>query len=171
MLCESCSKRNANFHFTKIVNGKIEEHHLCDICAIENNDFDKQFSFHKLFTSLFDGFEENKEESKIDIKCSNCNLSFKTFQETGKLGCSKCYDSFATYLEPIIKNIHGHTHHRGKVPKIGKPRLNFMKEVESLKVELEEAVKKEEFERAAIIRDEIKKVKDKIKNTGSDNND
>lgn len=169
MLCESCKKRAANFHFTKIINGQIEEHHLCDICAMENNDFDfdKQFSFHKLFTGIFDDNEESKETSKHDVTCSNCGLSFKKFQETGKLGCAKCYDEFSLYLEPIVKSIHGHGRHRGKVPKISEPRLNLIKEVEGLTTQLEEAVKKEEFERAAIIRDEIKKVKQKLQGIGS----
>lgn len=173
MLCESCNKRTANFHFTKIINGQIEEHHLCDVCAMENNDFDfdKQFSFHKLFTSLFDDNEESKEESKPDITCSNCGLSFKRFQETGKLGCAKCYDEFSIYLEPIVKSIHGHGRHRGKVPNASKPRLNLIKEVEGLNSQLEEAVKKEEFERAATIRDEIKKVKQKLQEARSGSND
>lgn len=164
MLCESCKKRPANFHFTKVINGQIEEHHLCDVCAMENTDFDfnKQFSFHKLFTSLFDDSGENKEQPKPDITCSNCGLSFKKFQETGKLGCSKCYDEFSIYLEPIVKSIHGHGRHRGKVPKISRPRLDLIREVEGLTSQLEEAVKKEEFEKAATIRDEIKNVRQKL---------
>ena len=172
MLCESCHKRVASFHFTKIVNGQIEEHHLCDICAKENTDFDfdNQFSFNKLFTNLF-GNNEIKEENLPDITCSNCGLSFKEFQETGKLGCAKCYDEFSLYLKPIVKSIHGHGRHRGKIPKSSRPKLNLIKEVEGLTTQLEDAVKKEEFERAAIIRDEIKKEKEKLQGIGSECND
>ena len=33
MYCENCHERPANVHFTKIVNGKKMEMHLCEYCA------------------------------------------------------------------------------------------------------------------------------------------
>lgn len=164
MLCDSCKTKTAKFHYTKIINGKMEELHLCESCAFENNemDMDNPFSIHKLFAGLFEDMKDQKQEPIEDIVCSNCGLSFSKFQKTGKLGCAQCYDEFSKYLVPIINGIHGHNHHIGKMPKRISPSISLKKEVEELTSRLEDAVKKEEFEKAAIIRDEIKKMKEKL---------
>jgi protein arginine kinase activator len=142
----------------------MEELHLCETCAIESQEFefDKPFSIHKLFAGLFENIQDVPKEKVEEIKCSKCGLSFSKFQKTGKFGCSNCYDEFSDVLQPIIIGIHGHNHHRGKVPKRTSPNIILKKEVEDLMLKLEEAVKKEEFEIAAVIRDEIKKVKEKL---------
>ncbi|WFA07690.1 UvrB/UvrC motif-containing protein [Tissierella sp. Yu-01] len=164
MLCDNCKKRNANFHYTKVINGKMEELHLCETCAFENQEMDlnNPFSIHKLFAGLFENKQDKQEENHKDITCSNCGLTFSKFQKTGKLGCMKCYDDFAEYLKPIINGIHGHNHHRGKSPNRSSPNIKLQKEIEELMIKLDDAVKKEEFEKAAIIRDEIKEVKAKL---------
>lgn len=163
MLCESCKNKEANLHYTKIINGKMEEIHLCENCAINNQDFDfdKPFSIYKIFANLFDPIQE-KPIDKSDIVCSNCGLSFSRFQTTGKFGCAECYDDFSEELKPIIKGIHGKGNHIGKIPKRTSPKIILKKEVEGLTEQLEDAVKKEDFEKAAIIRDEIRSVKDKL---------
>ena len=33
MLCEKCEKNQATFHYTEVVNGVKNEHHLCSECA------------------------------------------------------------------------------------------------------------------------------------------
>lgn len=162
MLCDSCKTKNAKFHYTKIINGKMEELHLCESCAFENNEIDNPFSIHKLFAGLFEDIKDQKEELVDDVVCSNCGLSFSKFQKTGKLGCANCYDEFSKYLVPIINGIHGHNHHIGKSPKRISPSIRLRKEVEELTLKLEDAIKSEEFEKAAIIRDEIKKMKEKL---------
>lgn len=164
MLCDNCKKRNANFHYTKIINGKMEELHLCEICAFENQDIDlnNPFSIHKLFSGLFESKHDKQSENYKEIVCSNCGLTFSKFQKTGKLGCAKCYDEFAIYLKPIINGIHGHNHHRGKSPNRLSPNIKLKREIEELMVKLDEAVKKEEYEKAAILRDEIKEAKARL---------
>ena len=163
MLCDNCKKREANFHYTKIINGKMEELHLCETCAFDSQEFDfyNPFSIHKLFSGLSID-KEDQEENLKDITCSNCGLAFSRFQKTGKLGCATCYKDFAEYLEPIINGIHGHNHHRGKGPKRKSPSIELQREIDNLNSKLIEAVKKEEFEEAAVLRDEIKEIRLKL---------
>ncbi len=165
MLCDKCKVNAAKLHYTKIINGKVEELHLCETCAIENQDFDMDnpFSIHKLFTGLFENIKDKSEESTEEITCSNCGLTLSRFKKTGKLGCAKCYEDFNEYLQPVIQGIHGHKHHIGKSPKRLSPDIKLQKDIEDLSVELEDAVKKEEFEKAAEIRDEIKRVKEQLR--------
>lgn len=165
MLCQSCNKNKATIHFTKIVNGNVEEKHICDACAKANNDFDFPFPFHKLFTGLLEISEPDQvEEQKFKkINCPNCGLDYGKFLESGKIGCAKCYEVFNNEIEILLKNIHGHSTHKGKVPLKSENKILQKREVESLKKELEENIKVENFEKAAVIRDEIKKINEKIK--------
>lgn len=161
MLCDSCGKNEAYIHYTKIINGKYKEEHLCEECALKNYDFDKTFSMNKLFTGLIDGFKDNLEFEK-EIKCDFCGLTYSRFSKEGKFGCSKCYDIFRDKLEPLIKGLHGHNIHRGKIPANSSDRIHLKRIEDNLVQELENAVKLEEFERAAEIRDELKRLRNTL---------
>ena len=52
MLCESCGKNEAYIHYTKIVNGKHSEVHLCEECALKHYDLDTSLDTGKLIQSL-----------------------------------------------------------------------------------------------------------------------
>lgn len=167
MLCDSCGKNEASLHFTKIINGKKEEKHLCDECAAENHDFDfdNPFSMNKLFAGLI----ENIQDSQVfdnDIRCECCGLTYEDFRKEGKFGCSKCYVVFKNKLDPLIKGLHGHNTHRGKIPSSAHGRIFLKREEDDLRIQLENAVKEEEFEKAAIIRDRLKDLKIKLDGYG-----
>lgn len=159
MICDSCGENKASLHYTKIINGKIEEKHLCEKCAGQSQDFyfDYPFSLNKLFTSLIGNIQDDEED--FYIKCETCGLTYKDFRKEGKFGCSQCYEVFKDKLDPLIKGLHGHTIHRGKIPKSAHKKIFLKREEDDLKIQLEKAVKEEEFERAAIIRDKLKDLK------------
>jgi protein arginine kinase activator len=159
MLCESCGENEAYIHYTKIVNGKLEEGHLCEECAFKSYDFDGGFNMNKLFTGLIDELKDTKSQDREELKCSFCGLSYSKFRKEGKFGCSKCYETFSDKLEPLIKGLHGYNIHRGKIPANSSARTFLKREEMNLELELENAVKMEEFERAAQIRDELKKLR------------
>lgn len=158
MFCDSCGKNEAYIHYTKIINGKYKEEHLCEECALKNFDFDGEFSMNKLFTGLIDGYKDNKEVEN-ELKCDFCGLTYSKFSQDGKFGCNQCYEIFKDKLDPLIKGLHGHNIHRGKIPINSSNRIHLKREEDNLKLELENAVKMEEFERAAEIRDELKKLR------------
>ncbi|MDX9917666.1 MAG: UvrB/UvrC motif-containing protein [Gudongella sp.] len=162
MLCESCKKREARVHYTGVINGVVEEHHLCEICAAGIQDtMGGKFPLHKLFDSL-----------NVDLVCPTCGLTYEKFKSTGKLGCPECYNAFGDELKGVIKGIHGHTQHRGKMPKRGFPKLKLIKDIDELTNRLEDAVSKEEYEKAAVLRDEIKRIREELEiNPRGDSND
>jgi protein arginine kinase activator len=164
MLCQVCNKNNATVHYTKIINGEIEELHLCDKCAMNNNEFefDSTFSFHKLLTGLIDILQGGTVKEEDDIICSSCGLSYSKFKQTGKFGCPHCYDNFKTKLLPLFKGIHGHSEHIGKIPKRANKNIIKRKEIGKLRKELDELVNKEAFEKAALVRDKIKQLENEL---------
>ncbi len=158
MKCDSCGTNEAYIHYTKIINGKYKEEHLCEECALKNYDFDKTFSMNKLFTGLIDGYKDINE-TKDEVKCDFCGLTYSKFSKDGKFGCSQCYDTFKDKLDPLIKGLHGHNIHRGKIPLNSSDSIYLKREEDNLQIELENAVKMEEFESAALIRDKLKKLR------------
>ena len=167
MLCESCGKNQASIHYTKIINGEIKEHHLCADCtsSFSDLDFDTSLFFNKFFTGLIDNIDD-LEEKVIDIKCPECGLTYKKFKAIGKFGCSKCYKTFENQLDSLVRGLHGHNTHRGKIPKRSNVKIFLKRETEKLRVDLENAIKREEFEKAAIIRDELKTLNTKLEEQG-----
>lgn len=161
MLCDSCGKNEAYIHYTKIINGKYNEEHLCEECALKNYDLDNTFNMSKLFTGLIDGFKDTKEDND-ETTCEFCGLNYSRFKSKGKFGCSHCYDTFKDKLDPLIKGLHGHNIHRGKIPVNSSSRIYLKREEDNLQLELENAVKMEEFERAAQIRDELKRLRSSL---------
>jgi len=90
-------------------------------------------------------------------------MSYDKFKDLGRVGCSACYSSFAEHLQPLLKKIHGAVRHIGKRSYELKDDLGFLKEkLEELKLDLDRVIKLEEFETAAIVRDEIKELETKI---------
>ena len=77
------------------------------------------------------------------------------------MGCANCYDIFSDRILPTIRRIHGNTTHMGKnsisYRKVeDKPEDKKQDELTKLKAELDTAIKNQEFEKAAVLRDNIK---------------
>jgi len=162
LLCDKCKERKAEVFLTKILNGHKEEFHLCNQCAQGEKGFFSldAFTFQDLLTSLIDQSEIYSPNSKkqIEIRCSNCGLTYDVFKQAGRLGCSNCYKTFKPLLGSFLQRIHGSEKHTGKV--FGeKNQLSKVKlEIKSLQKQLQKAVELENYEEAAEIRDAIKKM-------------
>ncbi|NLW24047.1 MAG: hypothetical protein GXY91_02155 [Clostridia bacterium] len=165
MYCENCHERPANVHFTKIVNGKKMEMHLCEYCAQKKQEqmsipFMPDFSFSNLLTSMLqsDPFFSLQTVNRQDITCNKCQMTYSEFMETGRMGCDQCYSVFGNYLEHLLRRIHGNTQHLGKIPNRAGADIKLKKELTELKLELQKAVLNEEYEKAAQLRDKIKEL-------------
>ncbi len=168
MMCQRCGEREASVHLTKIINGEKNELYLCEKCAeelghisLKGND---PFSFPSLLTGILSsGLESSFQKEESDLKCDKCGMSYKIFSKKGLLGCPDCYEKFSDRLEPLIKRIHGSNHHIGKVPHRRGGDLKIKREIEQLREEMNVAVEKEDFEKAAEIRDEIHDLEKEIR--------
>lgn len=174
MECSECQKRPATLHFTQIINGQKTEVKVCEVCAKKKgymNYSDDTYSLHNLLTGLFNfgtgssniDLQNNNLFAEVkELQCSQCNITFNDFQRIGKFGCANCYDSFKTKLDSIFRRVHsGNTKHNGKIPKRKGGTLHTKKEIELYRKKLHELIEREEFEQAAIVRDQIKKLEEK----------
>jgi len=162
VLCDKCGKNPAVVHKIITINGNKQEMHLCEECARQEKELaiDDPFSIHAILSSLLDmGIETPIKFEKMEtIKCDNCGHSFGDFKRTGLLGCSLCYQVYRDRMVPLLKRIHGNTLHSGKIPKRKGSSLRHEREIDRLRAQLERAVKAEEYEKAAELRDRIRKL-------------
>ena len=164
MLCQNCNKNEANTHIKQIINGEMTETHLCSDCAnhLGYNDMFSDFDFN--FNGIFGGLLGDMISPMLlgNVKrCEKCGCSYNDIVRDGKVGCSECYRTFYDKLAPSIQRIHGKLHHTGKTAilteRAPEPVIqdNSVK-IAALKNQMDEAVKTQNFEEAARLRDEIK---------------
>lgn len=175
MLCNKCKKREATTHVKSVVNGEYEEYMLCSECAKELGYNNMWGDFSSDFSSILGSFFSNAlPERSVTTRCPVCKSTFHDIQTSSKVGCAKCYEVFYADLMPSIRRIHSNTTHSGKrPPKIAKLNSTVREEavgesvgalaeneIENLKSQLEEAVKEQNFELAAELRDKIKEMEE-----------
>jgi protein arginine kinase activator len=138
----------------------MTELHLCQACAEEKGlnsvPATPKFSIGELLANMVDGMSTTEEERVGPVQCPSCSMHYSTFRETGRLGCAECYQAFGAKLRPLLRRIHGSTRHVGKLPAHDSSEVTPQRQVQRLHDELLRAVEREEFERAAEIRDQIK---------------
>ncbi len=169
MLCQKCQERPATVHLTKILNNDKTELHLCEVCAKNAGNelgiiFEPSFSFQNLIAGLLEGDLNlyHQPDSQQEIYCQNCGLTFSDFTNNGLLGCGECYRNFQSGLEPLLKKIHGSVRHTGKVPKRSGGKFRVRKEIDDLRVQLQQAIGREDYEKAAFLRDEIRNLEKEL---------
>ena len=164
MLCQICGKNPASVHFTEIHDNKMSEIHVCERCAEEKGMHasaqQHKFEIADLLAGMVDAMTHTEEERIGHVQCPRCGLLYSSFKETGRLGCSECYTAFQFQLRPLLRRIHGDTRHRGKSPSHAGTGTasSGAREMQRLHDDLQRAVEREEFEKAAGIRDEIRRL-------------
>lgn len=162
MLCDNCGKNNATTHIRSVVNGVVSEKNLCGYCAAkEGYSGVSKNSLADMLASVF-GDVLASGSNVAEKRCAVCGSSFTDIAECGKVGCSECYETFYDELLPYLKRVHGSTKHTGKIPNKAPLVVRPSEEsVEQLRIQLNNLVKEEKFEQAAVVRDKIRKLEEK----------
>jgi protein arginine kinase activator len=162
MLCQECRKRPATIHITRITNGRKSEVNLCEECAREKGELDfavePQFPIQSFLAGLLEHSGAPLFQLPAGTQCGSCGLSYIDFSRAGRLGCSQCYEHFGERLDPVLRRIHGSAQHTGKVPARTGGTIKLRKNLQELREALAGAVRAEEFEKAARLRDEIREL-------------
>lgn len=122
MLCQKCKVNQANVFYKQTVNGKTTQLALCEDCAAASGidfGFGNSFMpglFGSVFGALSDGFGYARE-CEPEKRCPLCGSAFGDITRGGKVGCAKCYETFAPELSGTLEGIHGNVKHIGRRPK------------------------------------------------------
>ena len=170
MKCDKCGAPNV---VTKIViqgpEGKdSEELNLCPTCfqkfikdhpEIKNGQMGKSLNDFLLGTLNLVNKDLNKDlthkpQEQMIKTCANCGITIDRVNKSNRVGCAECYDVFSEEIDDIL------------YAEIGNNRLtlDFGKQSDEEKIiileeKLNSAIKDEEYELAALLRDELKKLK------------
>lgn len=160
MMCDRCGQRQATIYLTKVVNGNKTELHLCKQCAEQgDSEFFKDMSLVNILANLANA-QTRPTEAVPPVVCPDCGYDLERFRREGRLGCEQCYKQFAADLLPMMRKIHGSLQHTGKRPGAFTRNVSIEKKkvsrLDELRQQLKLAVKAEEYEKAAGLRDEIR---------------
>lgn len=155
MKCQLCGRNPATTHIKTLVNGAVGEYSLCAECA-------RRLGYRNFFADLSRGLEllgmQENSRAQAAERCS-CGATFQDIVRTGQVGCAQCYQTFYHQLLPVICKLHGESVHRGKRPGGALPQMVQKKELVAQKKELlQRAIELENFEEAAVLRDEIRQL-------------
>jgi len=176
ILCQICAKRPATSHLTEMdAAGQRRELHLCVTC-IEQLDLKLESDPPPIAELLKkaakskpapaddedeSGAEELEEveEAETESTCSTCGLTFAEFAVNNRFGCARCYADFGAKVDTLLARYHGSALHVGRTPaaKIGGADQIMVRRAQ-LDAALREAVANEAYEKAARLRDEIRKL-------------
>lgn len=180
MICQACGKHEATTHVKTTVNGKTTERNLCSECAQKEGlySFQNLGGFENPFFSLSNLFGSFLGSSLPETvtRCPVCGASFHDISQTGKVGCSECYNLFYDQLLPSIQRLHGSPCHTGKnptghamqvMPDAGltvseqKGPSEREQQIAQYQKEMQDAIAKQDFEQAAVLRDKIRGLQQK----------
>ncbi len=162
MVCNVCKQAEAKVHLTQIVDGVTKKVDLCEACSkAKGVDDPTGFALADLLLGLGAAQEAPPvaAEDSPQIVCPQCGFSHADFKKSGRLGCAECYQTFAEGLESLLKPMHKGTRHVGKVPRAMKQNRDMAVQLKALHQKLDKAIADENFEEAAVLRDEIKMAK------------
>jgi protein arginine kinase activator len=170
MKCEICHKRDATTAYTHIVDDVKKTLLLCAHCipTEKKNDEEKPVGVVSAKGQTKQDVPTLIKKAKVEFaasaaesgavaeQCASCGMTYDQFKKAGRLGCQCCYETFAAQLDRLLKRIHGANKHCGK----GRIALGEMPvptdDLNQLEQELKDAVQREDFERAAQLRDQIR---------------
>lgn len=154
MKCQNCGKNQVNVRYMQVINGKKTELNLCEECANEMNlGMNFNFDFENEIEDFFDDFMK-PAMFNIPSFIGGNSLMRSLHKLNSMPVLDNSYKNFPNDLDETLSKIQK------------KSALSFKKknekkqvsEVDKLKNELQECIKKEEYEKAAVLRDKIKKL-------------
>ena len=147
MKCENCGRNEANFVYRSSINGRTEEHHLCQACA-EKLGYTRRFfdqrpsvmdsffgnnSFFRSMPSLMGRMLESPFDDFFDEMPAIGAAPVQEVQKERKDNLMSCEDQ---------------------------SRFSYLRQMNALKHAQKKAIHEEDFERAAELRDEIHKLEE-----------
>ncbi|MEC7840272.1 MAG: UvrB/UvrC motif-containing protein [Chlamydiota bacterium] len=159
--CSEC-KKNIEVRYTEIEQGNVHETSMCNDCP----------ELQKKLRGVSHSHTQNGDSKKTGVACGNCETTLESILMGHPLGCSNCYEVFGDTIiyelysmgkvsekidfESKIKPIHA-GRSPGQTTEVN-PSLRLI----ALNEALDETLKKEDYEQAALLRDQINELTEKV---------
>ena len=175
MICDNCGKNEVEVFIKQVMNQEIRNLNLCKSCAEELGFLTPIMPSITISFSLVDGSQKKRKIRKLlprkketlsdSLCCPECGTKFSAFQEEGLLGCPKCYEEFRSPLGAYLQKTQGSESHwitsnvfkdiglvagKGEFEQADEGKAE---DITRLRLEMYDAVAREDYERAAQLRD------------------
>ena len=170
MNCEKCKNKKATVFYADETGGR---HSLCAICAAtlgkisqydpadEQKGPSQPFIPKPTLTSLL--LDEvslhsycSANESELSSPCPYCSTSLESAVSRGRVGCSECYTAFCDFLFP--SSLAPESARGARMPSSHRTSIDRIRSINDLRARIKIAVETENYELAATLRDEIRKL-------------
>lgn len=163
MTCEQCGAAEGVVVLKKVEGGEVREVRLCERCAAERGvPPAEELTKNPLGAFLAAMGSEPGDDASLSSgaalsACPECGATLQDFRRTGRLGCAQCWTTFEGPLRGLVRRVHGASRHLGKayVPPGAEPE-DAGALTRHLREELAAAVRAENFEAAAELRDRLR---------------
>lgn len=163
-LCEECGANEACYTISVMMGGEVTQRHLCADCMAKMNMNLAAGNVKHLLSAIMSAISGAAEAASTsvppeeDVVCERCGTSLSQFTKSGKLGCPCCYTAFRTHLTPMLQQIHGRVQHAGRKPLDTEAAQQRRSVYDRLSRQLEQAIAMEDFESAAVLRDQLRQI-------------
>ena len=165
-LCDECGVNEACYTVSVMMGGQVTQRHLCADCMAKMNMNLAAGNVKHLLSAIMSAITGAGEEETAaapiapeeDVVCQRCNTTLSQFTKSGKLGCPSCYTAFREQLTPMLQQIHGRVQHAGRKPIDDEAAQKRRTLYDHLTRQLEQAVAMEDFESAAVLRDQLRQL-------------
>ncbi len=158
MICELCNLKEATVYLKQFINGIEKELFVCEECSGQH-EFEVPSAIMGMADFLFGVGVKNKSQSSASAKdeksCPKCHMRKSDFNKSSRMGCEHCYEVFESELQPMLAMVHKGFEHKGKVPVCEKAAIGLAR----LEQDLNAAIEVQDFEKAAVLRDNIAAIK------------
>ncbi len=171
--CKDCPKKKT-VHLTQILESGMKKYDVCEDCPVASKFQDPVFikSLEKFSNIKGKGsseqagepIESQKTGGNDGLVCPTCKYTEDSFNKNGRLGCPHCYEIFQENINKILPEMHRGTAHRGKVPAHLESSIRKENQIQALEKDLQEAIRIENFEEAAKLRDSLRSLRDDSSN-------
>lgn len=158
MKCELCGKKEAQLKIQQFIGSEMSELNICENCAEERGIISSENGYNMSLTELLTVLVDtkgNKDRGAVRSACPKCGMKPGEIRKRGMVGCAECYVSFRNEIASILSKAPVKPKHRGKYPARVQVYKTFFVDREKLREKLDHAVKSEEYEKAARIRDRL----------------
>lgn len=151
--CHQCTQ-DCTVFFTLVADGKAQTFGCCKQCPVLENAEKTGFLPSEILSISL-----AVPTPVIRERCPACGFRWEDFERTHRIGCPVCYQIHAKPLAETIALIQPGQRHTGRHPTLHeKDRLERLAKAKTL---LAEAIREEDFESAAALRDQISDLESK----------
>ena len=158
VICDLCGENEAVLFIEQTNANTKRKLNLCVDCAREHGVSPDSRSIGRSLAALFDSLLGRSPKAKTEDTrlCPVCGSSVNEIKIMRHAGCPECYSIFKNEVSSVFKKIGVIPPYKGTLPKRLKNFRSVLTDRIVLQAKLEESLKHEDYEKAAVYRDYLK---------------